>query len=345
MRGNVSITSKLARFAALLALAATTAAAPSPNAPPPSAADTHARDLRVATEAAATTATTPLPDPLLTFAASQTYPPLFDTKAKFAQKKQLDRVTFDLAKDPPPEMNCAQTLGAKRFAALFDDLGSAYTNMGDEAKAADAFSKAIGCNPRASFLHAELAAALLDTGRYSEARIETQRELSLGRTNFTIYSLLTQLDFIDGHWAEAVSNAKLAATQAPDDEQATYWQCFLWIAQKHTGAQEPVLVNRRVPPDWPGPILQSLQGKITEIELLDAVKSEHDLHRQREILTEALFYTGQQRLTANRPDEAARYFTATVGQNVEYFIEHHLAVAELEKLRHPVTSSATMTPL
>ena len=311
--GNVPITCKLARLAALL--------------------------LALATTAAATTATAPLPDstPLLTFAASQTYPPLFDTKAQFELKKQLDRVTFDLAKDPPPEMNCAQTLGAKRFAALLDDLGSAYTNMGDEAKAADAFSRAIGCNPRASFLHAELAAALLDAGRYSEARIETQRELSLGRTSFTIYSLLTQLDFIASHWPEAVANAKLAATEAPDDEQATYWQCFLWIAQKHTGAQEPVLVNRRVPPEWPGPILQSLQGKITEVELVEAVKSEHDPHRQREILTEALFYTGQQRLTANRPDEAVRYFSATVGQNVEYFIEHHLAMAELEKLRHPVT--------
>lgn len=276
------------------------------------------------------------PTPLLTFAASQHFPPVFDKGAQFTMKKRLDRVTFELSKDPPPELNCAQTLGAKRFATLFDDLGGAYTNMGDDAKAADAFAKAIACNPRAGFLHAELAAALLDAGRYSDARFEAQRQLSLGRADFTIYTLMTQLDFIEDQWPEAAANARLAATEAPDDEQATYWQCFLWLAQKHMGVQDPVLVNRRLPVTWPAPVLQALQGKITEAELLDAVKSEHDAHRQREILTEALFYTGQQRLTANQADEAARYFNATVDLQVQYFIEHHLAMAELEKLRHPM---------
>jgi lipoprotein NlpI len=332
--------SALSALAALAALSAVVAAAPataaSSDAPPPnvqSPITAHERDLRLSATAATPPATDPTP--LLTFAASKRFPPLFDSRAQLAQKKRLDAVTFELKKDPPPEENCAQTLGAKRFATLFDDLASAYVNMGEEAKAADAFARAIGCNPRAAFLHAQLAASLLDVGRYSEARAEIQRQMSLGRSSFTIYNLMTQLDFIDSRWPEAVVNAKLAATEAPDDEQATYWQCFLWIAQKHTGSQEPALVNRRVPPGWPAPILQSLQGKITEAQLVEAVKAEHTERRQQEILTEALFYTGEQRLVANRPDEAARYFTATVELQVQYFIEHHLAVAELEKLRHP----------
>jgi lipoprotein NlpI len=249
-------------------------------------------------------------------------------------KKRLSQITFELSKDPPPETNCAQTLGAKRFATLFDDLGSVYSSMGDDAKAAEAYAKAIACNPRAEFLHAQLAAALLDMGHYKDARLETQRQLSLGRANFSVYTLITQLDFIEDRWLEAVVDARLAATEAPDDEQATYWQCFLWLAQKHVGTQEPVLLNRRIPGTWPTPILESLQGKITEAELLDAVESERDEHRQREILTEALFYTGQKRLAENHVDMAVNYFTATTNLNVPYFIEHHLAMAELEKLRH-----------
>jgi lipoprotein NlpI len=251
-------------------------------------------------------------------------------------KKRLTQITFDLSKDPPPETNCAQTLGAKRFATLFDDLGGVYSSMGDDAKAADAYAKAIACNPRAEFLHAQLAAALLDMGRYKDARVETQRQLSLGRANFSVYTLITQLDFIEDQWLEAVTDARLAVTEAPDDEQATYWQCFLWIAQKHLGTQEPVLVNRRIPGTWPAPILESLQGKITEAELVDAVESERDGHRQREILTEALFYTGQKHLAENGTGVAAKYFTATTELKVPYFIEHHLAMAELEKLRHPM---------
>jgi lipoprotein NlpI len=254
-------------------------------------------------------------------------------------KKRLGQITFDLSKDPPPETNCAQTLGARRFAGLFDDLGSVYSSMGEDAKAAEAYQKAIACNPRAEFLHAQLAAALLDMGHYDAARVETQRQLSLGRASFSVYSLLTQLDFIQERWQEAVNHARLAATEAPDDEQATYWQCFLWIAQKHTGMREPVLVNRRMPPAWPAPVLGSLQGKLTEAELTEAVAAEHDDHRRLEILTEALFYTGQKHLVEDRTGQALQYFKAVSGLQVSYFIEHHLAVAELEK-HHPREAGA-----
>jgi lipoprotein NlpI len=278
----------------------------------------------------------PDPTPLLTYAATHKFPPAYASGAQYALKKHLTQITYQLSKDPPPETNCAQTLGAKRFAALFDDLGSVYSSMGDDAKAAEAYAKAIACNPRAEFLHAQLAAALLDMGRYKDARIETQRQLSLGRANFSVYTLITQLDFIEDQWLDAVTDARLAASEAPDDEQATYWQCFLWIAQKHTGTPEPVLLNRRIPDTWPTPILESLQGKITEAELVDAVTSEGDEHRQREILTEALFYTGQKSLAEGHADVAVKYFTATINLNVSYFIEHHLAMAELEKLRHPM---------
>jgi lipoprotein NlpI len=314
----------------VLAYAATARAAPHDAAPSPPPVAVTARGMRVANAA------TPDPAPLLTYAASHHYPPVFAPSAQHAMEKRLTQITFDLSKDPPPETNCAQTLGAKRFATLFDDLGGVYSSMGDDAKAADAFAKAIGCNPRAEFLHAQLAAALLDMGRYNDARIETQRQLSLGRAHFSVYTLITQLDFIEDRWPEAVTDARLAANEAPDDEQATYWQCFLWIAQRHAGTQEPVLVNRRIPETWPAPILESLQGKITEAELADAVAAENDEHRQREILTEALFYTGQKRLAESHVEAAVKYFTATANLEVPYFIEHHLAMAELEKLHHPM---------
>src|SRR5262249_43832149 len=157
---------------------------------------------------------------------------------------------------------------------------SMYSSMGEDEKAAEAYSRAIACSPRADYLHAQKAAALLDMSRYDEARLETEREVKLGRANFSVYTLLTQLDFIEDRWQDAVAHARLAATEAPDDEQATYWQCFLWLAQKHAGAAEPVLINRQRPTDWPGPLLESLEGKLSESELTDAVAAERDGHRQ-----------------------------------------------------------------
>ena len=289
----------------------------------------------------ATSANAADPTPLLTFAATHHYPPVLQPTTQATLQKQIARINIDLSKDPPPATNCAQTLGAKRFATLYDDLAQAYSNMGEHIKAVDAYAKAIDCNPRADFLHAELAASLLDLGRYADARTEAQRQLHLGRANFTLYTLLTQLDFIDEHWSDAVSNAKIAATRAPNDEQATYWQCFLWLAQLHSGTPEPTLIKRRIAESWPAPILQSLQGKITEEELVEAVEDEHDEQRQRDILSEALFYTGQQRLATQRVDEAVKYFTATVNLKVLYFIEHQLATAQLHKLRRPAQNSSS----
>jgi tetratricopeptide (TPR) repeat protein len=279
------------------------------------------------------------PTPLLTYAAAQHLPPAHSADEQNAMEKRLNQISFDLSKDPPPATNCAQTLGAKRFATLLDDLGDVYSNMGEDTKAAATYSKAIACNPRADFLHAQLAAALLDMGRYSEARTETQRQLTQGRANFSIYTLLTELDFIQDQWPDAVTHARLAASEAPDDEQAMYWQCFLWVAQKHTGSQDPVLLNRRVPPTWPAPILAALQGKISESELASTVAAEHDGHRQREILAEALFYTGQKHLVEHRIAAAVKYFEAVANLHVPYFIEHHLALAELQKRQPPAISA------
>jgi tetratricopeptide (TPR) repeat protein len=311
---------------ACLALATTAFAATDTHATPPSPPP------------APPTPDTQAPDrtPLLTYAASQHFPPSLAPDMRIGLQNQISRITFDLSKDPPPATNCARTLGAKRFATLYDDLAQAYSNIGRHAEAVDAYAKAIDCNPRADFLHAELAASLLDLGRYSDARLETQRQLHLGRADFTLYTLITQLDFIEGRWPDAVNSARLAATGAPTDEQATYWQCFLWLAQMHAGTPEPLLVKRRISQMWPAPILESLQGKITEPDLVAAVEAEHDGQRRREILAEALFYTGQQRLATNHADQAVRYFTATVNLKVFYFIEHQLAMAELEELRHPM---------
>jgi tetratricopeptide (TPR) repeat protein len=275
------------------------------------------------------------PEPLLAYAATQHFPPIDDDVTTSRHARRLAQVTFVLARDPAPAANCARTLGAKRFAANFDDLGGAYMELDDNAKALDAFTKAIDCDPRAGFLHAERSLALLNLHRYDEARAEAQRQIAQGRNNFSVESILAQLDFIQERWTEAITHSRAAAVEAPDDEQSTYWQCFLWLAQRQMGTAEPVLAAHRLASYWPRPILDSLQGKSTETDLVNAVKAEADPRRRHEILTEALFYTGQRYLATQHSDEARRYFEATVSQNVHNFIEHQLAVAELEQFHHP----------
>ena len=191
--------------------------------------------------------------------------------------------------------------------------------MAEHVKAVEAYAKAIDCNPRADFLHAELAASLLDLGRYTDARIETQRQLHLGRANFTLYTLLTQLDFIDEHWPDAIANARIAATMAPNDEQATYWQCFLWLAQLHAGTRSPPWQSAASPKAGPRRSWNRSRERSPKTSWSRRCGEERDQPRQRDILSEALFYTGQQRLAAKHVDEAVKYFTATVNLKVALF--------------------------
>ncbi len=217
--------------------------------------------------------------------------------------------------------------------------------MGEHIKAVDAYAKAIDCNPRQTSCTPSWR-PVCSTWPLCRCAPRNPATVAPGRANFTLYTLITQLDFIEDRWPDAIDNARIAATEAPTDEQAAYWQCFLWLAQLHAGTPEPRLVKRRTTEAWPTPILESLQGRITEDELVEAVEEEHDENRQRDILSEALFYTGQRRLANNQVDAAVKYFTATVDLKVLYFIEHQLARAELEKLRpRDAVDQNSKTPL
>lgn len=266
--------------------------------------------------------------PLLKYAAAQAFPPLVD---QGAAKRRLAQVTHMIAKDPPPENDCARTLGAGRFATLYDDLGSTYSVLGQAGEAAEAFAKAVGCNPRAGYLHAELADELLRLGRFEEAKLTVQRRPPPEEGAFTTQSLLARAAFSEQQWPEAIEHLRQAVKEAPDDLQATYFQCLLWLSQKRAGTTAPVLVARDVAKPWPRPVLEFLQDRISEDALVKAVEAEHNERRRREILCEALFYAGEKYLAAHRTAEAHRYFEATVNLQVFYFIEDSLARAELSR--------------
>ena len=227
--------------------------------------------------------------PLLQYASSQSFQS--NTDAALLQRR-LNQIRLGLSRDPPPESDCARTLGARRFSAMLDDLGSALSQLGQYREARDAYNNAIACNPRATYLHAKLATELLNLGGYSEAAQEVDRQLSRGGNNFPLTALRAQLDFIQEEWTAALADLRRAVELAPDDIQATYWQCFLWLAQRRMGIAQPALADRKTPDEWPRPILRFLQGAVSESELLDAVRSERNLRRRREILCRSALLRG-----------------------------------------------------
>ena len=97
--------------------------------------------------------------------------------------------------------------------------------------------------------------------------------------------------------------------------------------------RQPELVKRTDYPEWPATLLRMLKGKATEEQVLDDVKDQKNEQRRREVLVEALYYVGQLRLANGETETARRYFAAAVNLKVLYFIEHHMALAEITKMR------------
>jgi lipoprotein NlpI len=272
--------------------------------------------------------------PLFDYAVAQ---PTYTQPFNEFVRKQIASLEAEMARHPPPpDEDCAHTLGATRFARQYSDLGVAHSNAGEYEEAIASFQKALACAPRVSEYHGQLAAELMHVGRLAEARAAIQRGLALienPSAGSALDSMLMQLDFIDERWADTVARLRAMIATESDDERVEYYQCFLWLAQRRAGVRQPELVARPAYEDWPATLLEMLRGKATEAQVLEEVKDQKNEQRRREVLVEALYYVGQLRLANGETETARRYFAAAVNLKVLYFIEHHMALAELTKMR------------
>jgi hypothetical protein len=238
----------------------------------------------------------------------------------------------ELERDMPPASSCSSTLGAARYAAIYGRIGSALSDLDDNAAAAAAFRDAVACSPRDASLHGSLCTALLNLGRDADARGAGLRGLAIDARNYESNICLAELDYSYEDWRAADQRFRTLVELARDDESATYWQIRLWLTQARAGVTHPQLMRREPVPGWPRPILDLLRGG-REQDVLRWLRDHDDADtRLRERLCEALYYTGQWRLALDDEAGARRYFAAAINLKVTYFVEYGLARQALRKL-------------
>lgn len=249
--------------------------------------------------------------------------------------ERLEYARHQVERHSVPEADCARTLGAARFAAMLDELGIAQSALGDHEGASEAFRRAIACSPRAAYLHADLASELMYLRRYDEARGAVQEGLTIEQDEPALHSVLAKIDFIEERWPDAIRRLRELIAAPEDPDQALYLHCLLWLAERRSGIGRPDVQLPEHEGQWPVPIFDALRGELTEDDLAETIRAEPDIDRRREQLAEALFYLGQKRLTLGETEAAQRYFEAATRLKVQYFAEHHMALAELAKMRSP----------
>jgi lipoprotein NlpI len=239
----------------------------------------------------------------------------------------------------PGDAECADSLGAARFAGLHIDAAVAYRGAGDLAAAAAAYRRAIACRPRGAELFAALASVLFDARDLPGTRAAITQSLKLEPRSVSSNRLAANLDFVEGRWADAIAKFRYVAASDEDRRQAGYGQLMYWLAQRRAGIARPELVARMPAEGWPQPLLLYMRGEYSEAALIQPIRDGDSSDNMipntssDERLCEALFYVGEDYWARGEPAVARDYFAALVNIHMLYFLEHGLALAEIAKLQ------------
>lgn len=99
-------------------------------------------------------------------------------------------------------------------------LGYCRQQHGDHAGAVSSYQRALALDPGFGFAKAECANALVDAGRYAEARTMTRQALATGDRLASAMVAKARLMAVDGDWANALRSADILLSMAPDTAEA-----------------------------------------------------------------------------------------------------------------------------
>lgn len=239
----------------------------------------------------------------------------------------------------PEGGDCAHAVGARRFSRLYVNVAQARASEGDYRGAAADYRKALACTPRDVELLGFLAAALFNARDLAGARAVNNVALDIDPRSVEANRQAGVLDYVEERWANAVARFRYVAASEEGRVRAGYDQLMYWLAQRRGGIARPEFVARTPGEGWPQPLLLYMRGEYTEAELVRPI-DEGDLESNvqpntstNERLCEALFYVGEDYWARGQPEVARDYLAALINIKVIYFLEHGLALAEIDKLR------------
>ena len=137
-----------------------------------------------------------------------------------------------------------------------------------------------------------------------------------------------------GQYAEAVNQLR-ESVQAASGEQRDFGILWLYFAaeraQRGGHAAITPFLSGSDGERWSGKLVQYIQGRLSQDELLQAASRERE--RERLNLTEAYFFIGKVLASRGDSDGARRMFEKAIEQNAQPYRETALAQLELKRLR------------
>jgi len=320
------------------------AAADSARAPLAAAADSPRTSLAADADGSRTSLRAPLIAYALELGPSDSRS---DLRELYQSTAALRAVTFEIERSlPPRDEDCAQTLGASRFAEQYAQLATIQDQLGNFEAVVQAHRSALACTPRVASYEASLAAAYINLDQIAAARAAAERANALDPDDPEVRELRARLDFIEEHWADATSRFRLLAL-GESQRLSQYARVFLWLAQRRAGLRNPDIPEPKPATpvsdepsraqsgleQWPAQMLGALKGELSEDDLVQVIRQTVPESDRRGWLTEALYYIGERRLAEGDAETARRHFATVINLRVLGYVEYGMARAELKKMR------------
>lgn len=268
--------------------------------------------------------------PLLDFAGTLGITALPGETAERDELRNAERL---LMAAQAPAQQCGASLGARRYGELYRDLAVANEALGDSVRASRNMQRALECAPRDASYQAIYAGELLQLRRFDDTRMAIAQGRDVAPDDLELRSVLLRLNLAQQRWDEAIGVASGLVDDDADGERWVYWQLLLRVAQERRGVKPVNKPTRKSADEWPMPLWKTVAGQLSQSELLREIRAVKNDTLLRQQLCEALFYLGEQYMARGEVELARLHFAAVTRLKILNYVEHDLALAELERLR------------
>ena len=221
------------------------------------------------------------------------------------------------------------------YADAFSNRCNAYYHIGEYDRAIQDCDEAIRLNPDHPFAFNNRGNSYKAKGEYDRAIKDYSETIRLNPNSVLGFKYRGAARFELGQFDAAVADFLQSANIEPNNPFAAIW---VYLARSRAGQEARNALEKDAArfdlTTWPGHVLYLFLDRVNTGYVLAAPKN-RDPKVLRELRCEAYFYVGEDALLRNSTEEARRYFQLAIDTGVIYFLEYHIAQAELNRLAMP----------
>lgn len=225
----------------------------------------------------------------------------------------------------------AANLSSKHLSNAHRGRGDVYFEKGLFGDAVKDYEHAIALNPHNAAAFANRGNVRAHQGSFCLAMEDLNTAIVLNPLDAIAIQTRGNVFFYLGQFEKASADFHRSLDLEPDDLFSVIW---LYLATTREGKNGGALLysssQGKNLDEWPGPVISLYRDEISTEDLIK-IASSFSGGEQRQLISEAYFYSGEYQLLHRNIEEAIEMFERTIAHGARTLVEHSAAKAELKR--------------